>query len=48
VPYILPIGLWALAVGSAFTFGQRVRAVYQAARDTAEHVESSAAQAAPD
>jgi phosphatidylinositol phosphate synthase len=32
VPYILPIGLWALAVGSAFTFGQRVHAVYQAAK----------------
>jgi CDP-diacylglycerol---glycerol-3-phosphate 3-phosphatidyltransferase len=32
VPYILPIGLWALAVGSAITLGQRVRAVYQAAR----------------
>jgi CDP-diacylglycerol---glycerol-3-phosphate 3-phosphatidyltransferase len=32
VPYILPIGLWALAVGSAFTFGQRVWAVYQAAK----------------
>ena len=31
VPYILNVGLWALAVGSAFTFGQRVRAVYQAA-----------------
>jgi CDP-diacylglycerol---glycerol-3-phosphate 3-phosphatidyltransferase len=32
VPYILNVGLWALAVGSAFTFGQRARAVYQAAR----------------
>jgi CDP-diacylglycerol---glycerol-3-phosphate 3-phosphatidyltransferase len=32
VPYILPIGLWALAAGSAFTFGQRVHAVYQAAK----------------
>ncbi len=31
VPYILNVGLWALAVGSAFTFGQRVRAVHQAA-----------------
>ncbi len=27
VPYILPVGLWALAVLSAFTFGQRVFAV---------------------
>lgn len=27
VPYVLPIGLWALAALSAFTFGQRVLAV---------------------
>jgi CDP-diacylglycerol--glycerol-3-phosphate 3-phosphatidyltransferase len=27
VPYVLPAGLWILAVASAFTFGQRVRAV---------------------
>ena len=32
VPYILNVGLWALAAGSAFTFGQRVLAVYRAAR----------------
>ena len=32
VPYVLPIGLWALAAGSAVTFGQRVLAVYRAAR----------------
>jgi CDP-diacylglycerol--glycerol-3-phosphate 3-phosphatidyltransferase len=32
VPYILNIGLWALAAGSAFTFGQRVHAVYKAAK----------------
>src|SRR5215467_2040991 len=32
VPYILNVGLWALAAGSAFTFGQRVRAVYRSAR----------------
>ena len=32
VPYILPIGLWALAAGSLFTLGQRVHAVYQSAR----------------
>jgi CDP-diacylglycerol--glycerol-3-phosphate 3-phosphatidyltransferase len=30
VPYILPIGLWVLAVLSAVTFGQRVLAVRQA------------------
>ena len=31
VPYILPIGMWALAVGSLYTFYQRMRAVYQEA-----------------
>ncbi len=31
VPYVLPVGLWVLAVASAFTFGQRVLAVRQAA-----------------
>jgi CDP-diacylglycerol---glycerol-3-phosphate 3-phosphatidyltransferase len=30
VPYILPAGLWLLAVASAVTFGQRVLAVYRA------------------
>jgi CDP-diacylglycerol--glycerol-3-phosphate 3-phosphatidyltransferase len=28
LPYVLPIGLWALAAGSAFTLWQRMRAVY--------------------
>jgi phosphatidylinositol phosphate synthase len=32
VPYILPIGMWALAAGSLFTFYQRMRAVYQDAK----------------
>jgi CDP-diacylglycerol---glycerol-3-phosphate 3-phosphatidyltransferase len=31
VPYVLPVGLWLLAALSAFTFGQRVLAVRQAA-----------------
>ncbi len=31
VPYVLPIGLWSLAVLSAVTFGQRVHAVWRAA-----------------
>ena len=38
VPYILQVGLWALAAGSAFTFGQRVHAVYKAAKAPAEPV----------
>ncbi len=36
VPYILNVGLWALAAGSAFTLGQRVRAVYRAAKIPAD------------
>jgi CDP-diacylglycerol--glycerol-3-phosphate 3-phosphatidyltransferase len=35
VPYIANVGLWALAAGSAFTLGQRVLAVYRAARPPA-------------
>ncbi|HUZ22235.1 MAG TPA: CDP-alcohol phosphatidyltransferase family protein [Streptosporangiaceae bacterium] len=31
VPYVLPVGLWLLAVASAVTFGQRVLAVRRAA-----------------
>ena len=33
VPYILNVGLWALAAGSAFTLWQRVRAVYLETRE---------------
>jgi phosphatidylinositol phosphate synthase len=32
VPYILPIGLWGLAVGTAYTFWQRVHATYISAK----------------
>jgi CDP-diacylglycerol---glycerol-3-phosphate 3-phosphatidyltransferase len=28
LPYVLPIGMWALAAGSAYTLWQRMRAVY--------------------
>ena len=35
VPYILPIGLWALAAGSLFTLGQRMHAVHQDAKSKA-------------
>ena len=28
IPYVLPIGMWALAAGTAITLGQRMRAVY--------------------
>jgi len=41
IPYVLPVGMWALAAGTAFTLYQRLRAVYldaaaQAARSTME------------
>lgn len=35
VPYVLPVGLWVLAAASAFTFGQRVHAVYKEAKQKA-------------
>jgi CDP-diacylglycerol---glycerol-3-phosphate 3-phosphatidyltransferase len=35
VPYVLPVGLWVLAVLSAITFGQRVFAVRKAASEAA-------------
>ena len=28
IPYVLPIGMWGLAAGTALTLGQRMRAVY--------------------
>jgi phosphatidylinositol phosphate synthase len=36
VPFVLAIGLWALAVLSAITFGQRVLAVRAAAAELAD------------
>jgi CDP-diacylglycerol---glycerol-3-phosphate 3-phosphatidyltransferase len=36
VPYVMPIGLWALAAGSLFTLGQRMHAVYTDAKRKAE------------
>jgi CDP-diacylglycerol---glycerol-3-phosphate 3-phosphatidyltransferase len=36
VPYVLSAGLWVLAAGSAFTFGQRVLAVRRAAAEAAK------------
>jgi CDP-diacylglycerol--glycerol-3-phosphate 3-phosphatidyltransferase len=35
VPYIMPVGLWALAAGSLFTLGQRIRAVWRDAKGKA-------------
>jgi CDP-diacylglycerol--glycerol-3-phosphate 3-phosphatidyltransferase len=36
VPYVLPIGMWGLAAGSAITLGQRMHAVYQDAKNKKE------------
>ena len=44
IPYVLPIGMWALAAGTALTLGQRMRAVYVDARAKAQ---TGAAQPAP-
>jgi CDP-diacylglycerol--glycerol-3-phosphate 3-phosphatidyltransferase len=41
VPYVLSVGLWILAVLSAFTFGQRVFAVRRAASRQAGATEAS-------
>ena len=34
IPYIAPVGLWILAVGSTFTFAQRLKQVHAAGRAT--------------
>jgi CDP-diacylglycerol--glycerol-3-phosphate 3-phosphatidyltransferase len=46
IPYVLPIGLWGLAAGSAFTLGQRMRAVYLDARSKTAAGPATAAQQA--
>src|SRR6185437_5254666 len=55
VPYVLPVGMWALAAGTAFTLYQRMRAVYVDAKTKAAQTsagqsadESDAAKPAPD
>jgi CDP-diacylglycerol--glycerol-3-phosphate 3-phosphatidyltransferase len=53
IPYVLPIGMWGLAAGTALTLGQRMRAVYldaksqpaQAAAPQAEAPQAAAPQA---
>lgn len=47
VPYIMTVGLWALAVGSLFTLGQRMRAVYVDAQSR-EKGSADARPAAPE
>jgi CDP-diacylglycerol---glycerol-3-phosphate 3-phosphatidyltransferase len=41
VPYVLPIGLWALAAGSLVTLGQRVHAVHRSAAEQAKKAEQA-------
>jgi CDP-diacylglycerol--glycerol-3-phosphate 3-phosphatidyltransferase len=41
VPYILPLGLWALAAGSLVTLGQRIRAVHQSAAEQAKEAKEA-------
>src|SRR5579863_4560233 len=51
IPYVLPIGMWALAAGTAVTLGQRMRAVYVDAQSKADQSpadQSPAAQSAAD
>jgi CDP-diacylglycerol---glycerol-3-phosphate 3-phosphatidyltransferase len=40
VPYVLPAGLWVVAAGSAFTFGQRVLAARRSAAAAATGADS--------
>jgi CDP-diacylglycerol---glycerol-3-phosphate 3-phosphatidyltransferase len=47
VPYVLPVGLWVLAVLSTVTFGQRVMAARRSAAELAADGERSAEAAAP-
>jgi CDP-diacylglycerol--glycerol-3-phosphate 3-phosphatidyltransferase len=45
IPYVLPIGMWGLAAGTAFTLGQRMRAVYQDAKSQAAQSQTAESQA---
>jgi CDP-diacylglycerol--glycerol-3-phosphate 3-phosphatidyltransferase len=54
IPFVLPVGMWALAAGTAFTLYQRMRAVYVDAKSKAAQApagqsadESDAARPAP-
>jgi CDP-diacylglycerol--glycerol-3-phosphate 3-phosphatidyltransferase len=48
IPYVLPIGLWGLAAGTAFTLFQRIRAVYVDARSQASAAAQSPAAQSPE
>jgi CDP-diacylglycerol---glycerol-3-phosphate 3-phosphatidyltransferase len=46
IPYVLPIGMWGLAAGTALTLYQRMRAVYVDAKSQAAAAEATAPPAA--
>jgi CDP-diacylglycerol---glycerol-3-phosphate 3-phosphatidyltransferase len=47
VPYVLPVGLWVLAVASTVTFGQRVMAARRSAAELAAAEAAGTAEPAP-
>jgi CDP-diacylglycerol--glycerol-3-phosphate 3-phosphatidyltransferase len=46
IPYVLPIGMWGLAAGTALTLGQRMHAVYVDAKSQTAQAQTAPAQAA--
>jgi CDP-diacylglycerol--glycerol-3-phosphate 3-phosphatidyltransferase len=46
IPYVLPVGMWGLAAGTAFTLYQRMRAVYVDAKAKSANSAAPPAQAA--
>jgi CDP-diacylglycerol---glycerol-3-phosphate 3-phosphatidyltransferase len=48
IPYVLPIGMWGLAAGTAITLGQRMRAVYVDAKSQAAQSQAAQSQTAQD
>jgi CDP-diacylglycerol---glycerol-3-phosphate 3-phosphatidyltransferase len=47
IPYVLPIGMWGLAAGTAFTLGQRMHAVRVDAKSQAARAANEQAAPAP-
>jgi CDP-diacylglycerol--glycerol-3-phosphate 3-phosphatidyltransferase len=48
IPYVLPIGMWGLAAGTALTLGQRMHAVYVDAKSQAAQAQTPQAQTPQD
>jgi CDP-diacylglycerol--glycerol-3-phosphate 3-phosphatidyltransferase len=46
IPFVLPVGMWALAAGTAFTLYQRMRAVYVDAKSKAAQAPAARANGA--